>query len=242
MNYSLAVLDWHALAPGLSTSEDWNQWALLSTNQAFKGEIAKSQRIPMMSARRMSPVSRIAVESSLALIEKYQIDRAVFTSRHGELERTYKILQTLAQQQQVSPTDFSMSVHNTAAGWLTIAAKNTLPVTSLAAGSDSFQQGLLEARAMLSVDGVNTVLLVDFDGCVPNIYAQNQNSQYAPYCVALVLTKGDTSTCHLIQEAKSSPMPQSLQFLRHYLLKDNDFIIAADDYSWQWHCENNTRE
>lgn len=239
MNYSLAVLDWHAIAPGLNTSEDWHQWALLPTEPVFTGDIAKSQRIPMMSARRMSPVSRIAVEAALALIEKHQIDRAVFTSRHGELERTYKILQTLAMEQQISPTDFSMSVHNTAAGWMTIEAKNTLPVTSLSAGSDSFQQGLLEARAMLSVKEVNTVLLVDFDGCAPDMYAQNQNNLFTPYCVAIILTKGESLNCRLIQEAKSHSMPQSLQFLRHYLLKDNDFPLAAGDHYWQWHCEYN---
>jgi hypothetical protein len=234
MNYSLTVLDWYAIAPGMNHAEAWNAWASLPEFMGFSGEIEKSQRIPMMSARRMSPVSRIAVEAGLALLEKHQIARAVFTSRHGELERTYKILQILAQEQQVSPTDFSMSVHNTAAGWLTITAKNPLPVTSLAAGKDSFQQGLIEARAMLSADEGEKVLLVDFDGVVPELYGNDFAQEYAPYCVALVLTLGEQFTCQRSGEASEEPVPQSLSFLRNFLLNNKTFCIAGEVGQWQW--------
>ncbi|VTP60563.1 Uncharacterised protein [Serratia rubidaea] len=98
------------------------------------------------------------------------MDLAIFTSRHGELERTHKILQHLHQKQPLSPTDFAMSVHNTAAGWLTIIAKNTLPTTSLAAGEDSFQQGMIEAQGVLASGAATRVLLVDFDGALPEVY------------------------------------------------------------------------
>ncbi|EIC83206.1 beta-ketoacyl synthase chain length factor [Serratia sp. M24T3] len=234
MNYSLSVLDWQAIAPGVSTSEAWLRWAFLPEKSRFCGEIEKSQRIPMMSSRRMSLVSRLAVDTSLALLERHQIDRAVFTSRHGELERTYKILQTLAQEQQVSPTDFSMSVHNTAAGWVTITAKNTLPVTSLAAGKDSFQQGMIEARAMLSVKEVNKVLLVDFDGIVPKPYDYMSSTSYSPYCIALVLSLGEQFSCQRIAETQVDDLPQSLSFIRHYLQNDSAFCISAGSGQWLW--------
>jgi hypothetical protein len=235
MNYALSVLDWLAIAPGLSSSQAWSQWASLpTTTTEFCGEIEKSQRIPMMSARRMSTASRLAVEAGLALLEKHQIDMAVFSSRHGELERTYKILQVLAQEQAVSPTDFSMSVHNTAAGWMTITAKNTLPVTSLAAGLDSFQQAMVEARAMLAVEGVKKVLLVDFDGAVPAIYGAEANTPGFPYCVALVLTLGEQLECQQVNTQRIDSLPQSLTFLRHWLLKSTEFVIGADTHHWQW--------
>ncbi|MBF6637007.1 beta-ketoacyl synthase chain length factor [Rouxiella silvae] len=234
MNYSLAVLDWHAIAPGVSTSEAWCQWASQPAGSGFKGEIEKSQRIPMMLARRMSPVSRLAVEAALVLLEKHQVDRAVFISRHGELERTYKILQALAQEEQVSPTDFSMSVHNTAAGWMTIAAKNALPVTSLTAGKDSFQQGLIEARAMLSVEGVENVLLIDFDGIVPAPYDDASSEDYSPYCVAFILALGNQLTCQRSTEKHINLMPQSLIFLRNFLLENAAFSIGSATGQWQW--------
>lgn len=234
MDYSLAVLDWYAIAPGMSTSESWSEWAFLPAGTGFTGEIAKSQRIPMMSARRMSPASRLAVEASLALLEKHQIDRAVFTSRHGEIERTYKILQALGQDQQVSPTDFSMSVHNTAAGWMTITGVNTMPVTSLSAGKESFQQGCIEARALLSVKGVEKVLLVDFDGMVPDAYDNVSGEEYSPYCVALVLALGEQFTCRQGTEQQSHLMPQSLYFLRNLLQNSDRFCIGSEIGEWQW--------
>ncbi|MDR3432162.1 MAG: beta-ketoacyl synthase chain length factor [Rouxiella aceris] len=234
MNYSLTILDWLAIAPGLCTTEAWTQWASLPATSEFHGAIEKSQRIPMMSARRMSIASRLAVEAGLTLLEKHQIDMAVFSSRHGELERTYKILQVLAQEQPVSPTDFSMSVHNTAAGWMTITAKNPLPVTSLAAGADSFQQAMVEARAMLAVEGINKVLLVDFDGALPDVYSDGANVQAFPYCVALVLTLGTQLDCLRVSVQGCDPLPQSLIFLRNWLLKNTKFSIGADTHQWQW--------
>jgi len=188
----------------------------------------------MMLARRMSPVSRLAVEAALVLLEKHQVDRAVFISRHGELERTYKILQALAQEEQVSPTDFSMSVHNTAAGWMTIAAKNALPVTSLTAGKDSFQQGLIEARAMLSVEGVENVLLIDFDGIVPAPYDDASSEDYSPYCVAFILALGNQLTCQRSTEKHINLMPQSLNFLRNFLLENAAFSIGSATGQCQW--------
>ncbi len=68
----------------------------------------------------------------------------VFTSRHGELERNFRILQALATGQDLSPTDFAMSVHNSAVGNLTIAAQQPIVSSSLSAGLDTFQQGLCE--------------------------------------------------------------------------------------------------
>jgi len=40
----------------------------------------------------------------------------VFASRHGEADRTLAILQDLAAGAEVSPTLFSMSVHNSVPG------------------------------------------------------------------------------------------------------------------------------
>lgn len=144
----------------------------------------------MMSLRRMSAGTRLAVECGLTLLEQQAVDMAIFTSRHGELERTHKILQHLNQQQPLSPTDFAMSVHNTAAGWLTIIAKNTLPTTSLAAGEDSFQQGILEAQGILASGAAERVLLVDFDGALPEDYQPFVTLTARPYALALLLAAG----------------------------------------------------
>ncbi|RBQ33463.1 beta-ketoacyl synthase [Rahnella aquatilis] len=237
MKFTLDMLDWRALAPGVNSCEHWIQWAHRPDAERFSGEIPKSTQIPMMTVRRMSIGSRFAVDTGLSLLENYKVDAAIFTSRHGELEKTGRILHNLANEEPVSPTEFSMSVHNTAAGWLTITGKNPLPVTSLAAGHDSFQQGILEAQSMLSA-GASRVMLVDFDGQIPAIYNESVNSEFLPYAVAIILTAGNTLQCERVSmpgEHQIVPLAQSLQFLRGYLSSFPSFEVnAGNRHGWQW--------
>lgn len=185
----------------------------------------------------MSIGSRLAVEAGLSLLENHNVDAAIFSSRHGELEKTGRILHNLSQDEMLSPTEFSMSVHNTAAGWLTIISKKPLPVTSLAAGKDSFQQGILEAQSMLA-SGASRVMLVDFDGEIPAIYDESVNSEFLPYAVAIILAAGDTLQCQSVaaQEGiEELSLPQSLQFLRGYLPSSLSFNVSAGHrHCWQW--------
>ncbi len=95
------------------------------------------------------------------MLRKHAIDAVVYTSRHGKLERNYRILHALATDQAVSPTDFAMSVHNSAVGNLTIAARQPIVSSSLSAGLDTFQQGLCEVLCLLQA-GYSRVLLVDY--------------------------------------------------------------------------------
>ncbi|CAI1082521.1 beta-ketoacyl synthase chain length factor [Serratia quinivorans] len=230
------ILSWWAMAPDRGTRDAWRQWA---TDNAFTAEypggLPGCSHIPMMSLRRMSIGTRLAVESGLILLNDYPADMAIFTSRHGELERTYKILQHLHQQQPLSPTDFAMSVHNTAAGWLTIMAKNTLPTTSLAAGEDSFQQGMIEAQAVLASGSAERVLLIDFDGIVPDVYRPFAPENSVPYAVALLLESGGTLQCQATTaEQVNHQEPQGLSFLRGWLGADDEFTVPGQRHDWLW--------
>lgn len=239
MEYSIGVRGWHAIAPGLNTTEQWYELIDSRCNE-WRGEIAKPQKIPMMTARRMSAPSRLAVETAMVLMDE-KPDAAIFISRHGELERTYKIVESLAKNQDISPTDFAMSVHNTAAGLLTIVAKEALPITSLSAGIDGFHQGMLEAQAMLS-NGASRILLVDFDGLVPLAYQRSFASEIPAYAVGLILTKGEQLHCKSIAleneidklPHKAIGLSQSLQFLRGWLKGKSEFCIDGNRTCWQW--------
>lgn len=230
------ILSWWAMAPDRGTREAWRQWA---TDNSFttesQGTLPGYSHIPMMSLRRMSAGTRLAVESGLILLNDFQADMAIFTSRHGELERTHKILQHLHQDQPLSPTDFAMSVHNTAAGWLTIMAKNTLPTTSLAAGEDSFQQGMIEAQAVLATGSADRVLLIDFDGVVPDVYRPFVPVNSYPYAVALLLESGGSLHCNVVDAGPTACQePQSLSFLRGWLRTDDEFTVPGPRHDWLW--------
>lgn len=230
------ILSWWAMAPDRGTREAWRQWAAdNSFATESQGVLPGCSHIPMMSLRRMSVGTRLAVESGLILLNDFQADMAIFTSRHGELARTHKILQHLHQEQPLSPTDFAMSVHNTAAGWLTIMAKNILPTTSLAAGEDSFQQGMIEAQAVLATGSAERVLLIDFDGVVPEVYRPFTPANSYPYAVALLLESGGSLHCNAVDDGPTGCQePQSLSFLRGWLRTDDAFTVPGPRHGWSW--------
>lgn len=242
MRLAYSLVDWQALAPGLADRAAWQRWAQQTAAIDPSQLMAKPQFLPMMTARRLSGGSRAAVECGLALLARQPVDAIVFTSRHGELERNLRILTALASQQPLSPTDFAMSVHNSAVGSLTIAAKAPLVSTSIAAGIDSFQQGLIEVTALHQA-GYQQVLLVDFEGTLPDYYLRwlPENGFNAPYAVALLLAAGDEWRCHSqLQPAGTEPpvLPQSLGFLQQWLAGSADFSLPGERLRWHWERNN----
>ncbi len=187
----------------------------------------------------MSDACRLACETSLSLLEKTpEIGAAVFVSQHGELTRSNKIICNIIEQQAVSPTDFSMSVHNTAAGLSTILGKKNIPVSSVAAGVDGFQQGLFEVQTFFA-QGINIVLLVDFDDEVPLFYQNERQKSHPVYASAFVFSPSSDESNYCVQsitteEKQKGGLPQSLQFLSAVLARQASFIIPGNSRSWLW--------
>lgn len=237
MKFALNLIDWQARAPGLTETSQWQQWSRQPFAIDPSAAQAKLAELPMMTARRLNSGSKLAVECGLTMLRQHTIDAVLYTSRHGELERNYRILQALATEQAVSPTDFAMSVHNSAVGNLTIVAKQPVVSSSLSAGRDTFQQGLCEIICLLQA-GYKRVLMVDFDGSLPAFYHPGLPPQMPTwaYAVALVFEAGEALLCTSTpaDESAETPLPQSLQFLQHVLSDTPDFTLAGDNLQWRW--------
>lgn len=237
MKFALNIIDWQARAPGLSDATQWQAWSRESLAIDPAAPQAKLTALPMMTARRLNSGSKLAVDCGLSMLRKHAIDAVVYTSRHGELERNYRILHALATGQAVSPTDFAMSVHNSAVGNLTIAARQPIVSSSLSAGLDTFQQGLCEVLSLLHA-GYSRVLLVDFDGALPDFYHPHLPPHMPtwPYALALVIEAGDMLRCETQtgSDGIEPPLPQSLMFLQHYLHDEPAFVVSGERLLWQW--------
>jgi hypothetical protein len=91
----------------------------------------------------------------------------VFTASGGDPINCHILCETLATPERaVSPTRFTNSVHNAAAGYWHIAAASTAASTSLGAFDDSFEAGLIEAMSQCAA-GHTPVLLVAADQPYP---------------------------------------------------------------------------
>ena len=140
--------------------------------------------LPSMLRRRISTVGQRAFRAAFALSGESSA-RFIFCSRYGELDRTLRILHSIAVKEPISPADFSLSVHNALAGLLSIAWGNTAGHTAISAGADSFGYGLLEAIACLKQESADQVLPVYFDDLPPQPYDEVADS--AESCVALAM-------------------------------------------------------
>ncbi|WP_421157580.1 beta-ketoacyl synthase chain length factor [Aeromonas dhakensis] len=231
---SFSLQESQALSPGLVDEAAWQAWAqhgLWPVEPPFPA----TPLLPMMMARRLSQGSRLAVQVGLSLLARHQVDSAIFVSRHGELARSMTLLQALADGQALSPTDFSMSVHNTAAGLCSIQGKAAIPMSSLAAGENSLMAGLTEAVGALQA-GARKVLLVAFEGPVPGFHRPWLGSEAPPHALGLVLEAGDQWRCEGVRPAVDAarPLPQSLVFWRALLLGEPTLILGDDRQAWRW--------
>lgn len=235
---------WYALSAQLVTEQDWRHWAL-DANYCSDQPLTK-QHIPPMVRRRMSSLSQLAVQTALQLLSEHSsIDYLIFSSQHGELPRTVQLIQAILAGEDASPTYFSQSVHNTAAGLTTIIAKQAIPVTSLAAGDDSFHQAMIEAYAYLADNPESKVILVDFDEPLPEVYQPYRRSDFGGYALGLLLQAGTDFTLSWSASSRDEPqpaqrdqaglnLPQSMLWLREHLTEQPDWTITSSNKQWHW--------
>jgi hypothetical protein len=132
-------------------------------------------------------MEQVAPISNLSPDERGKLSVAtVFASSGGDSEVLDKICAALIQPDRpVSPTQFHHSVHNTPAGYWSIATDCTQPSLSLSAYDGSFAAGLLEAAALAWAEAVR-VLLIAYDLPLPFPLSERRNL-VAPFAVALLL-------------------------------------------------------
>ncbi|WAF68747.1 beta-ketoacyl synthase chain length factor [Aeromonas dhakensis] len=231
---SFSLLDSQALSPGLADEAAWQVWAQQG-RWPVDPPFPATPLLPMMMARRLSQGSRLAVQVGLSLLARHQVDSAIFVSRHGELARSMALLQALADGQALSPTDFSMSVHNTAAGLCSIQGKAAIPMSSLAAGENSLMAGLIEAVGALQA-GAHKVLLVAFEGPVPEFHRPWLAEEAPPHALGLVLEGGEQWCCEGVSPAVDAAraLPQSLALWRALLRGEPTLLLGNDCQVWRW--------
>jgi hypothetical protein len=169
---SAYVLGIGLIGPGLP---DWRSGA-----RALAGHEAYSPRptlvpapagLPAAERRRIGNTVRLGVSAAQQALADAGIAAdglpAIFTSSGGDGAICHEICETLASpDRQLSPTRFHNSVHNAAAGYFSLATGSTAASTALCAHDASFAAGLIEALAMLTVDG-GAVLLSAYETSYP---------------------------------------------------------------------------
>src|SRR5471030_2037919 len=156
------------LGPGL---HNWPQAAaVLSGKQPYMPAPTVLPMPTMLASaerRRTGRVVKVALAVALEATSSAAADPtqipSVFSSSGSDGHICHEICQALAlSTREVSPTRFSNSVHNVAAGYWSIATGSMRESNVLCAFDASFVAGLLDAMTHVAVDR-RTVLLVAYD-------------------------------------------------------------------------------
>ena len=235
INFNIA--QWRAWAPGLETADEWHAWCRAPVLLPVSDASPDVSFLPAMQRRRLSRLARMAFSVGWPLAEGLQDLPLVFISRHGETPRTLDILSDLANDQPLSPTQFSLSVHNAVIGLWSILRNETSEMTALAATGDGLEHGLLEAAALLN-EGAPAVLLVITEEQPPEAYAGWIHDVPFPYALGLLLTPGDEWQLELtsgtVQPSTTAQWPHALNLLRTLLTEQGACQHAWKNRVWNW--------
>lgn len=236
------IAQWRAWAPGLTTVEDWQRWSLtpvVDTGFSDQDAAPDVSFLPAMQRRRLSRLARMAFSVGWPLAEGQQQLPLVFVSRHGETPRTFEILSDLAAAQPLSPTQFSLSVHNAVIGLWSIMRGETSEMTALAAAGDGLEHGVMEAVTLLN-EGAPAVLLIVTEELPPKAYAPWVDDVPFPYALGLLLTPGDEwqltlSTLPSQEHADcGGKWPHALNLLRALSTQQNTLHHPWKRRLWNW--------
>lgn len=227
-----------AWAPNLATDADWHAWALGTRAASCEGSPTASA-VPAMLRRRLTRWGRLALQVASELADELDpMAPVIFSSRHGDTERTQQLLTDLANGEQLSPTAFSLSVHNAPLGLFTIVRQITAPSLALAAGKETLAHAWLEAATWLA-QGAPQVLLVHADEPLAGFYQADADEQELPQALALLLTRDTGTRVNLthapnVEGVDPAPRSMALEFLAWWYGESAADQYAGDRLQWTW--------
>jgi len=225
LSFRVPVLRWTA----------WSAAAASATEAAAACDIAF---VESLLRRRLSPLAKMALHVAHTCVQERPGVRLVFASRHGELNRTMAMLGDLARSEPLSPTAFSLSVHNTAAGIFSIARQDRSAATAVAAGDETLAYGLLESHCQLEANPASAVLMVYADEPLPKEYRSFADRTEHAHAVAILLAaeapRSVTLACTDSNGTTPSQDPQALAFLT-CLAQGNAGSWTGIQRTWTWH-------
>lgn len=149
---------------------DWA--AILHLDSALRfGAAEAPDAIPARHRRRLPRFSSDIVCCALPLLRVAPESAVVLSAPHGDLASTVALLIDVARRDLLSPTQFSLSVHNAPAGVLSLCSDVRADHVAIAAGPASLAAGLTEAYARLASGEGAEIILVHADDRFPDIYA-----------------------------------------------------------------------
>lgn len=221
------------------------QWSIWPPQQQDEEYILRRQKellsiVPKMLKRRLSQLAQSVFCAANQCLDGNKIIPAIFSSSHGELAKSFGMMQMIEAGEEVSPTAFSLSVHNAIAGLFAMAWHNTLQSTVIAPGEEGCAAAFIEAMGLLQ-EGAEEVLIVFYDEPLLEFYPSAPFKVSAAQGCALALRIGKTgagvslnfSNLPLTGDDGEQPLqiPALIQFLSG---PQSQLVLKTPRHSWCW--------
>ena len=235
----LTIENWHGWMPTVASAEQWQRWSEGAVLSSDDSRIDLSS-IPPMLRRRLSPMGRACASVLLPLIDSDNESGLantpiVFASRHGEAQRTQLMLEDIADCELISPTAFSLSVHNAISGILSINKNITANISAIAASGSEVMAALFEAAGLLGQENCSKVHCVIVDNPLPDRYQRYCQQPQYPFALAFSVSTAQRG-CKIelkIAKCQTDDELQPLQFIRLLLGQKKSIWLTQGRAQWQ---------
>jgi len=238
---NFVIRNWSAWAPGLTCREDWQHW---HDHQAFveAEKAAIPAQVPKILQRRLSPLARAVFNAADSCIDSEKSLPIIFSSAHGEVNKSLAMLKSMQKGEEVSPTAFSLSVHNAISGLFSMAYGNHQEITVIAPGQDGIAPAFIEALGLLQEGHADEVLIVLYDEPLSDFYPSLPFALNAPAICALALKVSLTGSGLALQFNNSSAHRddgehalQIFSFIKFLVADKQTLALGNHRHSWEWH-------
>ena len=224
--------NWRAWAPGVES---------LNERLITDASVGAPKSIPNMLVRRLTPLARAVFNVADQCVNNGEALPFVFSSAHGEICKSLTMLKAIQSGEELSPTAFSLSVHNAIAGLFSIAYGNTQEITVIASGQEGIAPAFIDALGML-YEGAKEVLMVFYDEPIADFYPVAPFKLSHPFPCVLVLRialSGDGMPLQLYRCNQSrndgEHVLQLLAFLKFLITEERLLSLGNGGHSWTWH-------
>jgi hypothetical protein len=249
VDLEFSITDWSAYAGRLSTQADWQAWgaqplALVGLLGSCVGSnLPKLLEVPALLRRRFGPLARM-VASVAGTVHNPLGMPVILASRYGETDRSLALLSSLVKGEDLSPTDFGLSVHNAIGALYSMAKIDHANYISVAANGSTIAAGLVEAAGLL-LDGAPEVLLVCYDSPLPELYSTFADEALAMFAWSWRLAcpqpgkpKFSLSAAPALSKTVGAAPTQvvalSLEVLHFFLSNQTQLSRTIDNTLWTW--------
>lgn len=237
--FSFSIKQWKIVCDKSLSEADWLKGSAhwLANRENFEDFTPKLAFLPALKRRRLSHSARLFFEAAWDLVTENPDIPVVYASANSEMERNFALWHSLLREGDVSPTSFSLSVHNALVGQWSELRQVKSETTSLMANGGNLETALLEAYLQLN-EGVEQVLVIIAETPLSSMYnAVPVHRSPWGYALALVVEKGEQFTLTLNENGQGKYTPDSaLGWVRQQYLQAVDFNVKnANGSTWQWH-------